>query len=211
MNSSVCGGLDEAGRGPVIGPMVMALVESTNEKMEQLGARDSKLLTSMSRERIYEEIMEKSEKVQYRIISANTINQMMEKTTINVIEETYAIELIRNSNSNIVYVDAFDVKEDRLSLKLSKMTEKSIICRHKADSIFPVVSAASIVAKVIRDREILKIEKKYGSIGSGYPSDERTISFLSRAISEGEDLSKIVRVRWSTYTRLVNQIKQKRF
>ena len=209
--SDICCGVDEAGRGPVIGPMVMAIVCAEDELMSSIGAKDSKLLSPSARERIYNKIIEFSESVHFSIITSIKINEMMGIMTLNEIEEKVAVDLIGKYGKNRVFVDAFDVNEERLSLKLSKATGKVVISRHKGDVLFPVVSAASIIAKVVRDREIEEIRKKYGDFGSGYPSDPKTISFIRKSLKEGVDLTPIARIRWSTYTRIVNENKQSRF
>lgn len=208
--SEICCGMDEAGRGPVIGPMVMAIVCSEQEVMSSIGARDSKTLSPGSRENLFEKIKERSESVHFRIITSSEINEMMNIMTLNEIEEKFAIDLINESGENRVYVDAFDVNEQRLSKKLSSATGKDVICRHKGDVLFPVVSAASIIAKVIRDREIREIIQTYGEVGSGYPSDPKTIEFLRKSIRNGNDLKPIVRTKWSTYIRIMKEEKQRR-
>ena len=98
-----------------------------------------------------------------------------------------------------------------MELIVSGITDKKIICRHRADSSFPAVSAASIVAKVIREEEMGKIREKYGNTGSGYPSDPVTIKFLSDSIKSGTYISEIVRNRWKTYTSLVSSLRQGHF
>jgi ribonuclease HII len=207
----LCCGLDEAGRGPVIGPMVMALVCSDQETMSFTGARDSKILSPSNRERIFSVIMKEARGVSYKIISSTTINEMMEHMTLNSIEEEYAKMLIRESPYEHIYVDAFDVNEERLSRKLSESTGKKVICKHKGDSLYPVVSAASIIAKVTRDSEIEKLKKIYGDFGSGYPSDPKTINFLRASIESNVDISNIVRTGWSTYRNILSQVNQRRF
>lgn len=204
-------GLDEAGRGPVIGPMVMAIVESTDETMSSLGVKDSKLLSPSSRERLYNKIRSEAAYVNYRIITASELNHEMQNRTLNVIEEDCALSLITNVQTDRVYVDAFDVNEDRLSLKLSEKTGKNVICRHKGDTLFPTVSAASIIAKVIRDQEVRKIEEKFGQIGSGYPSDPRTVAFLHRCKDRGVDITSVARTSWITYKRIFSSGKQMKF
>ncbi len=198
-------GLDEAGRGPVIGPMVVAIVCATNNAMKKIGARDSKTLSPASRTRKSQEIMESASWHSYRIIGSREINRKMGTMTLNQIEEEAYISLIADSVcEGTYYVDAFDVKEDRLTMRLSSLTGKNVICRHKADAIFPVVSAASIIAKVVRDSEIDKLKLTYGDFGSGYPSDPRTVSFLERSIAENRDITEIVRMHWETYRRLTS-------
>ncbi|MFG1545855.1 MAG: ribonuclease HII [Thermoplasmataceae archaeon] len=199
-------GLDEAGRGPVIGPMVVAMLCATNNAMKEIGARDSKTLSPASRERIFQRIRESASQYSFKIIGVQEINRKMETMTLNQIEEEAYVALIAQSGcAGAYYVDSFDVNEERLTARLSSLTGKNVICRHKADALFPVVSAASIVAKVVRDSEIEKLKLTYGDFGSGYPSDPRTVAFLERSISSNDDLTDIVRVHWETYRRLISR------
>ena len=85
-----------------------------------------------------------------------------------------------------------------------------MVCEHKADAKYPAVSAASIIAKVTRDREIEKIKDQYGEVGSGYPSDPHTIDFLKREISRGTDISGIVRTEWATFRRIRSEAGNRR-
>ena len=200
-------GVDEAGRGPVIGPLVVALVCGSNKALQNIGARDSKTLSPASRERLFFDIQKIASEVSYRIIPPDEINRRMDSQSLNEIEEdTYASLIVNSSGRERVYVDSFDVLPERLQHKLSSITKREVICRHHADSMFPVVSAASIVAKVIRDSEIRKLSEKYGNFGSGYPSDPRTVRFLTEALRNGLDISGIVRKHWSTYRRILSQV-----
>ena len=176
---------------------------------KRIGAKDSKALSHPSRLRIFELIKKEAGFVQWVKISSSELNREMEGATINRIEERKVSELIKNSPCNKIYVDSFDVNEERLSKLLSGMTGKEVICRHKADSQFYPVSAASIVAKVIREREMDIIRNKYGNVGSGYPSDPTTIKFLEDSIQNGIDIGDIVRTHWKTYMNVVNSKSQK--
>ena len=199
-------GIDEAGRGPVIGPMVMAMVCGNPESLRSAGVRDSKDLSPRQREILFEQITVLSTSRSFFIISPSEINSMMERITLNEIEHHFALKLLENAKCDI-YVDSFDVKPERLSNSLSEKSGKKVFCAHKADSIYPSVSAASIVAKVIRDREIKNLSREYGEIGSGYPSDVRTIRFIREAIENGMDISKIVRTKWKTYQNIISSVK----
>ena len=199
----ICG-IDEAGRGPVIGPMVIAIVCASTTDMRRIGARDSKTLSPSSREKLFTSITKESTFYRFTIISATEINGMMDRMTLNEIEENGYSALINSAPGDYpVYVDSFDVDPHRLSARLSGITGRNVICRHKADAIYPVVSASSIVAKVIRDREINRLAQMYGDFGSGYPSDERTIRFLESAARERRDMTGIARTHWETYRRIM--------
>ncbi|KJE49613.1 MULTISPECIES: ribonuclease HII [Acidiplasma] len=195
-------GIDEAGRGPVIGPMVMAILCS-DESIKSLGVRDSKQLSPFQRNKLFEDL--KNMENNYVIIQPYEIDNYVKKNQLNILELKYAIYLIDSVKCENIYVDAFDVNEIRLEDELKRRTGKNITCRHKADSIYPVVSGASIIAKVIRDSEIEKLHKIYGNFGSGYPSDPRTINFLKNAIENHMDIDGIVRKEWKTYKNLLNK------
>ncbi len=114
------------------------------------------------------------------------------------------IELIQSCNADVVYVDSPDPKPERFGNRLEAATGgRRVIAMNEADALIPVVSAASIVAKVIRDGEIDKLKKQYGDFGSGYPSDPRTTSFLASWVKEHGTLPPIVRRTWKTVDRLL--------
>ncbi len=195
-------GIDEAGRGPVIGPMVMAILCGDDEKIKNIGAKDSKKLSPSRREDLFNELIKYNYK--YFIIEPEEIDEYVKNKKLNVMEENYAIKLIGyTENSYDIYVDSFDVNEKRLEETLKKYTLKKIICKHHADDIYPAVSGASIIAKVIRDNEIKKLHDVYGDFGSGYPSDERTVKFLEYSIKNNINIEKIVRKQWKTYKNIM--------
>ncbi len=197
-------GIDEAGRGPLIGPMVMAILCGDDQTLRELHVKDSKQLTPAGRMNIYKKL--KEEKHKYLIIQPSEIDSYVKLKKLNVLEENYAVELASVVPPDAeIYVDSFDVNEIRLQEKLKIRTEREIICKHKADVIYPQVSGASIIAKVIRDTEIEKLHKIYGDFGSGYPSDSRTINFVKKAIADKKDINPIVRHEWKTYRNLTRK------
>lgn len=203
----ICG-IDEAGRGPVIGPMVVAGVAVENEeelkKLTALGVKDSKKHSPGRREKLASEI-KKFALSEIVILSNYEIDMEMESKTITEIEVDAFAEVIRKIKPDIVYVDAADVSEERFKNSiLSKLGfQVEIISKHKADVIYPIVSAASIIAKVTRDSEIKRIQSEIGEeIGSGYPSDKRTIDFIERWIKTKNTLPPYVRKSWKTISRL---------
>lgn len=198
-------GVDEAGRGPVIGPLVVSIVCGNGDELKKIGARDSKTLSAASRKRLYDLVVENADFHYIRKIDASELNELMDRINLNRIEEEAYAEVISKAPfDGPIFVDSFDVDPERLSLRLSEMTGKNVICEHKADAKFPTVSAASILSKVTRDNEVHELEKRYGIIGSGYPADPVTIDFLTRSIAEGVDLTSIVRTHWKTYRNLVS-------
>ncbi|HKJ97041.1 MAG TPA: ribonuclease HII [Thermoplasmataceae archaeon] len=201
---SVACGIDEAGRGPVLGPMVISLVCADADVLRELRVRDSKTLSRSRRETLYTRILSVANRVEHTIISVEEINDLMNEKTLNEIELQFAVKLAGLADGEIV-VDCFDVNENRASERMSRESGKTVRCIHKADRDYPAVSAASIVSKVIRDREIDRIKEKYGEIGSGYPADPVTRDFIERAMTQGLDISQIIRTHWDT----VRQIREK--
>jgi ribonuclease HII len=205
----IIAGVDEAGRGCVIGPLVIAAVsikDSSIKKLKEIGVRDSKLLTKKRREEIYEEILQNCEEIKIVKIPPKIINKTMEdKISLNKLELKYFIKLIKTLEKvNVVYIDCPDVKEERLEKEVSKRIDKKIkvVSMHKADARIPIVSAASIVAKVVRDKEIEKIKRKLKyDFGSGYPSDKKTREFLRKMMLLPE-VKKHIRTKWKTLEKL---------
>ena len=136
------------------------------------------------------------------------INREMHYRTLNEIEYDRFLALIKKCGKD-AYVDAFDVDPERLSRRLSTDSGFKIKAEHGADDRFPSVSAASIIAKVTRDREIDNLHKTYGDFGSGYPSDPATIKFLKQSIQRGINIDNIVRKEWKTWKNLTSGKRQK--
>lgn len=195
--------MDEAGRGPVFGPMVIAIVCGDSSKMREIGARDSKSLSPASRERIMALIEKEKCFWDYSVITAGDLNERMSRQTLNEIEyDAYLSLIMKSPEGSAIQVDAFDVIEKRLQDRLRQDSGRNVTCKHSGDRIFPLVSAASIVAKVIRDRYVHEISEKYGDIGSGYPADPKTQEFLRKCFENHWNIDEIVRKRWKTYIRM---------
>ena len=209
-------GVDEAGRGPVIGPLVVAGVlvttEEVNQTLKQLKVRDSKKCTPKRREKLAEEIKKICE-FSIKTISANDIDEQRKYKTLNVIEgELFAdaINELNYDNNTSIYVDSADANEETFKKYIeSKLKMQSkIISRHKADELYLVVAAASIIAKTMRDAYIQKIgiELK-AELGSGYPADPITRKFLEKWIKDKGDLPPHTRRSWNTAKKLIKDIK----
>ncbi len=199
-------GIDEAGKGPVIGPMVICGVccdEEFIERLERIGVKDSKRLKPDERIRLADEIRKICDVCVLKI-SAEEINELMESMTINDILRRAYVEIIRRLKPDVVYVDCPDVNPERFADKISDETGRRIIASHRADELYPIVSSASIIAKVERDIEIEKLKEIYGDFGSGYSSDKKTIEFLRKYIREKKKLPSIARKKWKTLKRIVN-------
>ena len=193
----VCG-VDDAGRGSVLGPLVIAGIVIKRTKINQLkkqGIRDSKKLTPLARERLYKKIINIVDDYYVAKISPKVIDKSVFNHSLNHLEAQYMAKVISKLSPSIAFVDSCDVNPRRFGKEISKLTFRSKIkSYHHADSKFVVVSAASILAKVSRDRAITKLKKKY-NVGSGYPSDPKTKAFVKKSIKRIESFT-FIRKSW---------------
>lgn len=225
-------GVDEAGRGPVLGPLVVAAVLAKSQRsMRDLGVDDSKKLSPTKREALVPLIREKALAVEVRIVTVQELDERMAHATLNEIEIDAFGELLRKLAPEEAYVDACDVDEARfgrqvasrlgppppaeLALKTTRnraplayaqRADGTLCCvraEHGADAKHAVVAAASIVAKVERDRLVAELEKEYGPLGSGYASDPATQAFLKRWHETKGGIPPCARKYWETSRRLV--------
>lgn len=206
-------GVDEAGRGPVIGPLVVAGVAVESDiRLRQLNVRDSKKLSAERREALAPEI-EKLTKYEVVVIPAERIDVMRAEMSLNDFEAKLFAEVIRRLHPETAYVDAADVDEIEFkrSVRRELAFDVEIVSQHNADELFPVVSAASILAKVCRDREMRAIEAAIGvPVGSGYPSDSETIAFLEQWIRARGTLPPHTRASWDTARRLLAESRNRK-
>lgn len=210
-------GIDEAGRGPVVGPMVIAavLVEEKDEKfLRSLGVKDSKLLAPGKREELAPVIRKTAREIHSVAISAQEIDEKRKIMSMNELEALKIAELIERFKEKIgrVFIDAPDPDAKSFCARIRKYLAEApkMACEHKADVRYPCVSAASIIAKVERDREIRALEGKWGAIGTGYPHDARTIGFLEKWLRDKGSLPDFARKSWETSQRLLERPKQKK-
>jgi len=210
-------GIDEAGRGPCVGPLVMAIacIEKKDEQsLFDLGVRDSKLLLKKKREDFFPKIKRIVNEYNISKISALKIDALRNRKSLNEIEAMMAGELLNSlkKKPDLVYVDSPDIIEANFAKRIKKYISFDTIIKaeHKADINYPVVSAASILAKVLRDKEIEKLEKTYGKIGSGYSHDETTITFLKNYLHDNNSLPNIVRKSWVTTQNILKEKYQKK-
>jgi len=195
----ICG-LDEAGRGPVMGPLVVAAVLVEDDRLfREWGVKDSKQHKPEERERLGALIRSFSS-WKVVVIPHDQIDERKGSTSLNTLEIRAFASLVDDLRPRKAYVDACDVSELNFKRALSKEIKwkTELICEHKADENYPVVSAASIVAKVRRDEEMRKIGRELGDVGSGYSSDPKTRAFLEKWIRENGDLPPYTRRSWAT-------------
>ena len=199
-------GVDEAGRGSVLGPLVIAGVvipQKMENVIDNMGVKDSKRLTPKRRE-VLSRKLKKMFDWDIVVYSAQDIDNMRAQgINLNEIERRGMQELILKLDCDKVIVDAVDVKPERFQDKLQRATSKDVKAEHKADDKYLQVGAASIIAKQTRDDAIAEINKAYedvGGIGSGYPSDPATKEFLSNYTYA--QMPDFVRKSWSTVAKL---------
>jgi ribonuclease HII len=198
----IIAGVEEAGRGPVIGPLVMAIAaanEETIEKLKELGVKDSKMLSPKQREFLYTKIKELCE-VKVLILSPEKVDASLIDPTMNLnwLEAKTSSSLINSIKADKIILDcpSNNFKSYTDYVKKYLKYEPELIAEHKADEKYTIVGAASIIAKVIRDREVDKLKKEANyDFGSGYPSDPKTIEFLKN----NWDKYDFFRKTWSTY------------
>jgi ribonuclease HII len=200
----ICG-VDEAGKGSVLGPMVIAAVAvPAEDALDDLGVKDSKLLSPRERERLYPLIRKRAKVATVRLDSPD-IDAIRVEMTLNAAVARAHAQAINRLSPSLAYVDACDVNCFRYAemVKNHLGRECEIVSEHHADEKFAVVSAASIIAKVTRDRAIATLAKKYGEIGSGYPSDPVTIRYLTSYIQEHNCPPPFARKSWKTVSALM--------
>jgi len=211
-NHDIICGIDEAGRGPVLGPMVICGVcyfETDLKLLDEIGVKDSKKLTPIKRSKLAKIIKDQCYDYTTIVVSAQEIDEREKKRiTLNKLEEIKMAEIIETLKPKITYIDAADVNEARFGnsiKKLLKFSTTKIISKHKADDLYPIVSASSIIAKVTRDNIIEELKKIYGELGSGYPSDMRTLKFLREWIKEKKKSPPFARKSWETTKNIIRE------
>ena len=204
----ICG-VDDAGRGSMIGPMVIAgiSIEKKNiPKLRKLGVRDSKKLSPKKRELLYKQIVKLVDDYHVIRIPPRTIDKYVFELNLNHLEAKKMAEVISNLNPDLSYVDSCDVNAARFGREISDLSKKSKVkSYHYADSRFVVVSAASIIAKVSRDRSIMRLSKTT-NLGSGYPSDKKSVNYVKKVVSSKKSLPTSIRKSWKPVQKILGLI-----
>ena len=201
----ICG-IDDAGRGSMLGPLVIAGVswdKKNLRKLSSIGVKDSKKLSPKLREHLYKKIIKIADDYYIAKISPRYIDASVKKNCLNSLEAKYMAKVILKLNSNTSYVDSCDVNPRRFGKEISKLSDNhKIKSYHHADSRFVIVSAASILAKVTRDRAITKLRKNY-NLGSGYPSDSVSVKFVTKYYKINHVMPSFVRKSWKPIRRIL--------
>ena len=215
-------GVDEAGRGPAIGPLVvcaLCIPDSEIKILESIGAKDSKSISRKKRESLSEKILLMAEEKKWPIgmivCDASRIDRERSKTNLNILEIELFKEAIQSTgmakNQGLIQADACDVNEKRFERRVKyalgeKWGHWRIDAKHRMDSEEVLVGAASILAKVCRDKEIRRINNLFDiDIGSGYPSDPKTKEAVKKLV-DSELPNQFLRWSWATVKNAWNEV-----
>ncbi len=206
MPDRMVAGIDEAGRGPLVGCMFQACVvvrESTLKKLRSIGVRDSKSISRLRRAALIGAVLSSAEVVLVRSYPP----QVIDKENINTLLARGLVELVRTAialvgRKNLVKVYADEISGRNAREILERGLSVPLVIEAGADRKYVVVSAASIVAKYFRDTHVRRISSVWGDLGSGYPSDPRTRRWVLSYYKELGDLPPIVRSSWRTLAKL---------
>ena len=198
-------GIDEAGRGCVIGPLVVAGVLMKDENLQalaDLGVKDSKLLAPKKREKLFTEILGLAERHVVLKVSPQDIDRSVESQRklhkLNRLEAETMARVVTALEPDVAFVDAADVLERRFGQHIMEASvfKTRIVSEHKADRNYPVVSAASIIAKVERDSAVASLRTEFGDFGTGYLADPKTTMFLKEWLKNHVEYPDFVRKSW---------------
>ena len=195
-------GIDEAGRGPVLGPLVVGaflVPAGRSDALSAIGVRDSKELRPGQRAQVFDALAGLGE-LHHEVLGPPEIDRAVRRGRLNDLEARAFARLVRKTRPEVAYLDACDPVAARFGRTVASYANvpTRIVARHKADRDNPVVGAASIVAKVLRDRAIDRLRQELGEDpGSGYPADPTTRAFLAERLRRGERPG-YVRHSWQT-------------
>lgn len=198
----LCLGLDEAGRGSLVGPLVVggfAARPDVLASLPGLGVRDSKLLSPVRREEAYERLASVGERYALALSPA-VVDRAVRRGQLNELEARAFAELVRQVRPARAFVDACDPVAPRFGERVALLAGRcsEVHAQHRADRELAIVAAASIVAKVTRDRHLERLRRRLGEeLGSGYPSDGRTRAFVRASLESGAT-PRWVRASWRT-------------
>ena len=213
-------GTDDAGRGPIIGPLVVAgvlLSGNRDRELVAMGVKDSKMLTPEVRSRLVGRIREIADNVSVAEAGPKEIDEVVlhggKLKRLNFLEAKLMAQVVNSLSPEQVYVDASDVNEERYGetireFLLPALQNVRIISEHHADRTYPVVSAASIIAKVHRDEAVAALRREWGYFGSGYMTDPKTLDFLREWRKTHREYPPIVRLSWKTIKEIEEELGQ---
>jgi len=201
-------GIDEAGRGAWLGPLVVGAFAVPAARLEDVaaaGACDSKRLAPRAREAVYGRLR-RIGTCRSVVVPPATIDRYVARGRLNDLEAEAFAQLVRELRPRIAYVDACDANAARFGRTVAGLAGPgpTVVARHKADRDLPIVGAASIVAKVRRDRAVARLARRLDAeLGSGYPSDPRTVAFVRERLANRPERPAWLRSSWATTQRVI--------
>lgn len=205
-------GVDDAGRGAAIGPLIIAgilLYDRQLQKLKEIGVKDSKALSPSRRSKLSLKIKKLSVKWDVVELPPFIIDKVVlngkKYRKLNWLEARAMATVIAKLHPDVAYVDASDVSTIRFAEQIAESVsfKIKIISEHHADVTYPIVSAASIIAKVHRDAVIDSLHKRFGDFGSGYSSDVKTRQFIATWIKTKKQVPDFMRRSWKTVRKLL--------
>lgn len=212
-------GVDEAGRGCVIGPLVVAGAVFSEEdlpRLTEMGVKDSKRLTSKRRLALADKIKDLALDVSYFELPPRVIDKVVFRSKplrrLNYLETMAMAKVLRDLEPDAAYVDTCDVDSRRCGEQMRSVLlfEVDVVCEPRADALYPVTGAASILAKVRRDHVVAELRELHGDFNSGYPSDRKTSEFVEGWFREHDQCPPWMRASWATVRRHTSRFKQTR-
>jgi len=194
----------------LLGPIIVAGISVSKKLISEMidkGIKDSKLLTPGKRQILFGHVVSIAESICICRINIEDIDFHVFRNNLNILEAEAMAITISNMKSDETYVDSCDVNPSRYQRTISSFLKRNstkLISMHHADKLNVVVSGASIIAKVTRDSEITKIRVKYGDIGSGYPSDKKTIKFVREWFRQKNEIPPFARKSWKPAQMIVS-------
>ena len=194
-------GIDEAGKGPVIGSMFAAAVRVTDPAALPDGLDDSKSLAP-ERRAAFDAALREDDRVTVAVVEVKPDridDDGTDMNTLTVDAHARALSDLASPGDRVI-LDAGDVSEGRFARRVDERVSGTfdLLAEHGADSTYAVVSAASVVAKVARDAHVRALAEEFGELGSGYPSDPRTRTFLADYVADHGCLPACARTSWQT-------------
>jgi ribonuclease HII len=180
--------------------MVVACVAAPRERLfwlKEIGVKDSKLLTPGRRRELFDALI--GDGLDFSVQFATPAE--IDAVNLNRLHFDRVVRLIAQTHADVYFVDApvppAGLRKYRKELQ--GITGRKVYPLNKADERIPVVAAASIVAKVVRDRSIEYLRAAYGEFGSGYPSDPVTRAWLKENLQFAKQ-KKVLREKWRLKT-----------
>jgi ribonuclease HII len=206
------GGVDEAGRGALVGPLIVAGISIKSSRLHELvkiGIKDSKMLSPKQRRSLVPKLVDQVEFICICKLTPTDVDRGVINSSLNLLEAQAMAVVIENIFPDTVFIDSCDVNPIRYRKSVSEFVcvnrPRRIISLHHAEDASIAVAGASIVAKVTRDYEMLRIRQEYGEMGSGYPSDKKTKKFVREWIEKNNTSRQFIRESWKPMKTLLNR------